>query len=269
MSHDHAICAYTTFGARTGYPLLLIHAFPLTGAMWFTQAQSLSLAGYFVIVPDLRGFGASPVSPLPVTMDQMAADILAIADECHIDRFAVAGLSMGGYVVFALLRLAHQRCSHLMLIDTRASADSESGLQGREELALLAIENGSKSVADRVTPRLLSEFTVQNNRATVETFYSMVAGNDPLGIANASRGMALRPDSTALLSSIAAPTLVCVGEIDTIATVDESRAMANAISGAKLTVLPNAGHLTAIESPGELLYAMASFMRNTGIQRER
>ncbi len=263
MADTLQFCAYTTFGDLADYPIFCLHAFPLKGSMLYSVAQQLSLEGYYVIVPDLRGFGASPISPEPVEMAQMADDILSIADECQLDRFAIAGLSMGGYVALALWKSAPARCSHLLLIDTRAGADTEKGRQSREDTAQIALVNGVDAVAQQMIPRLLSEFTVQHNPATVAAVRAMINGNTPYGIASASRGMALRPDSTPLLPEIDIPTLVCVGEQDIITNIEEAQHMAQAIPQAQLTVIPKAGHLTAIDAPATLTVAMASFMRNT------
>src|SRR6185437_8971200 len=124
---------YEETGAATGLPVILLHAFPLRGAMWQAQAQALAdEVGCRVIVPDLRGFGASdaPVGPYP--MDLQARDVLALADHLNLPTFVLGGLSMGGYIAFAVLRLAADRLRGLVLADTRAGADTDDGRAGRE-----------------------------------------------------------------------------------------------------------------------------------------
>src|SRR5262245_44078114 len=83
--------------------LVLIHGFPLSARMWEPQLE-LASEGWRVIAPHLRGFGGAPPSPVAMSMDEYAADIVDLLDQLHVDRPVIAGLSMGGYIAFALLR---------------------------------------------------------------------------------------------------------------------------------------------------------------------
>jgi 3-oxoadipate enol-lactonase len=206
--------AWDAYGPAEGLPVVLAHAFPLRGALWAVQAEALAReAGCHVIVPDLRGFGASDAPPGPYPMDLFAADLLALVDHLGIDRFVLGGISMGGYIAFALLRSAPQRLRGLILTDTKASADSDEGRAGRETMAQLAEREGAPAVAEVMLPRLLSATGVADADLAA-TVRKWIATNQPQGIAGATRGMALRPDSTALLGQIACPTLIISGDQD-------------------------------------------------------
>jgi pimeloyl-ACP methyl ester carboxylesterase len=227
-----------------GRPLLLIHAFPLSGAMWGRQIAALS-GSYRLIVPDLRGFGASPPVPGTSSLDQYADDLVGLLDQLGLDHVAVAGLSMGGYITFALLRRHPARVDALILADTRPQPDTEEGRRGREENARLAEQRGAGAIADQMLPKLLSSNAPEQLRAEVR---GIIEANDPAGIAAALRAMAARPDSTPQLATIAVPTLIVVGSEDGLTPPSDARAMHSAIAGSELVELPGAGHLANLEA---------------------
>src|SRR5262245_9393909 len=107
-----------------GEPLLLLHAFPLSGAMWQPQIDALA-SGNRLIVPDLPGFGATAIPDAPYTLDDLADSLAALLDGLGLEQVTLVGLSMGGYIALAMLRRHPQRIKALVLADTRAGADSE------------------------------------------------------------------------------------------------------------------------------------------------
>jgi pimeloyl-ACP methyl ester carboxylesterase len=228
-----------------GRPLLLIHAFPLSGAMWERQIAALSSA-YRLIVPDLRGFGASPAVPGTVSLDQYADDLAGLLDQLGLEHVAVGGLSMGGYLAFALLQRHRERVDALVLADTRPQPDTEDGRRGREENARLVEQQGAPAIADQMLPKLLSPNASEQLRGAVR---ELIDANDRAGIAAALRAMAARPDSTPLLATIAVPTLIVVGAEDGLTPPSDARAMHAAIAGSQLAELPGAGHLANLEAP--------------------
>ena len=252
---------YEEYGPAAGLPVILLHAFPVRGALWEDQAQALATEIVsHVIVPDLRGFGASDAPAGPYPMDLLARDVLALADHLNLPRFVLGGLSMGGYIAFAVLRLAGERLRGLILADTRAGADSDDGRAGRESVAQLAEREGAGAVADLMLPRLLSAAGLMNP-AIAGTVRGWITANQPTGIAGASRGMALRPDSTDLLGRIACPTLVICGDQDTTTPIYEARAMFDAIPDATLEIMTNAAHLSNLEAPEAFDMTLVHFAR--------
>jgi pimeloyl-ACP methyl ester carboxylesterase len=228
-----------------GPPLVLVHAFPLSSAMWRPQVEALAPT-FRVIAPDTRGFGGSALGDSPVTMETYADDLAALLDHLGLARAAVAGLSMGGYIAFALLRRHPGRIAALALANTRALADTEEGRRGREQSARAAEEQGPGAVADAMLPRLLSPGAPQHLRDQVRR---MIMSNSGQGIAAAQRAMAARPDSVGLLGQIGVPTLVVGAGQDPIIPLEETRAMQAAIPGSTLLELPEAGHLSNLEAP--------------------
>lgn len=246
--------AYRDEGA--GAPLLLVHAFPLNGAMWEPQIAALA-SRHRLIAPDLRGFGASRLGDLPASMERYADDLAELLDRLGLERVALGGLSMGGYIAFAFLRRHRQRVSTLILADTRAQPDTDEGRQGREKNARLAEEQGPGAIADQMLPKLLSSRAPDELRARVRR---IVEGNDRRGIAAALRAMAARPDSTALLASLDLPALVIVGAEDSLTPPADSRAMSAALPNSRLVEIPGAAHLTNLEAPDAFNDAVEEFL---------
>jgi 3-oxoadipate enol-lactonase len=248
-------------GPAEGLPLILLHAFPLRGAMWHPQTEALARdVAVRVIVPDLRGFGATDASPGPYPMEQMASDVLALADSLGIDRFVLGGLSMGGYIAFALARQASSRLRGIILADTRAGADTPEGKAGREVVAQQAEREGPAPIAEAMLPRLLSATGLANSDLA-EHVREMIISISGQGIAGAARGMALRPDSADVLALISCPALVIVGENDVLTPVHESESIFAGLPDATLQVIPEVGHLSNVEDPVAFNTAAGHFLR--------
>lgn len=235
--------------------VLLLHAFPLHSGMWSRQLAALEKR-HRVVAPDYRGLGKSDVPPEASTMELLAQDIRALLQHLRIERVAVAGLSMGGYLAFELYRQAPSVFRGLALCDTRAGADTEEGKANREKFARTAIEKGLSWVADEMIPKLLRP---DPDPAVVKEVRSLVLGGTPAGVAAAQRGMARRPDSTETLGKISCPTLVIVGAQDSLTPPADSEKMAKAVKGAKLVKVPNAGHLSNLENPDAFNKAFVEF----------
>ena len=245
----------------SGPALLLIHAFPLSGAMW--QPQVAALQGQFrLIVPDLRGFGGSAAPSGSSTMDQQADDLAALLDHLGVGHATLCGLSMGGYIAMAFMRRHAARARALILADTRAGADGEEARAMREVNARLAETHGPAAIADKMIPGLVAPGTGQDVRDALRT---MIVANTSQGIASALRGMALRPDSTVGLGAINIPTLVIIGDQDGLTPPVEASTISTAIVGSYVVVLPNAGHISSMESPAAFTAALRVFLDQNSI----
>jgi pimeloyl-ACP methyl ester carboxylesterase len=239
--------------------LVLLHAFPLNAHMWEPQL-ALASQGWRVIAPHFRGFDGSPPCLLPASMDDYANDVIDLLDALHVRRAVVAGLSMGGYLAFALWRLAPRYVSGLVLADTRPQADDAAGRQQRERMLGLVRDEGPAAVAREMVPRLLSDRAIREQPLVVERVRSWIMASSPSAIAAAIRVLMTRDDSTALLQSITAPTMVIVGEHDALTPPAISRTMQREIPGAELALIPEAGHLSSVEQPGCFNRVVASFL---------
>jgi 3-oxoadipate enol-lactonase len=242
--------------------VLLLHGFPLNPAMWNRQKAALETAGYQVVAPDLRidGEAGGGDLPEPVAMEHMADLAIAALDAAEAERCVAVGFSMGGYVAFSLLEKYPDRVAGLVLADTRAEADSEEGKAGRKKLAANVMENGAQAAVDAMLGKLLSPKTQQGKPALVQEVERLMQDAPPQAIASAALGMALRANRTPMLGSIRVPTLVIVGEDDVITPPDVARKMAAAIPNAKLSVIPEAGHLANMEQPEAVNEALLAWL---------
>jgi 3-oxoadipate enol-lactonase len=239
--------------------LLLLHAFPLNARMWDGQL-ALADDGWRVIAPQLRGFDDGANEPPATTVDDYAGDVIDLLDALHIKQVVVGGLSLGGYVAFALLRLAARYVQALILADTRPQADTPEGVAARVRMLQLVQEKGPSAIADEMIPKLLGETTRHTGSAVEDHVRSLVLANSTDAIAGAIRALMSRPDSTPLLASIHVPTLILVGEEDTVTPPVLSEQMHTAIAGSQLVRIPQAGHLSNLEQSDSFNAALAAFL---------
>jgi 3-oxoadipate enol-lactonase len=242
-----------------GIPVIFIHAFPLNQSMWDEQFDALK-RHCRVITIDLRGFGESDMPSGICSMDQMASDVRGLMYALDIDRAALAGLSMGGYVSLAFYRNYPETVRGLVLADTRASADTAEARERRFKSAEKAEREGPRAIADDMIPLLLGHSTVESQPHIVQRVRAMIEANSPEAIAAAQRGMAERRDSMSILAGIDFPTLILVGSEDTLTPVAEAEAMRNAIRGSRMEVIEGAGHLSNLEQPARFNSIVIEFL---------
>jgi pimeloyl-ACP methyl ester carboxylesterase len=250
--------------------------------MWRPQLDRVP-PGWRFLAPDLRGFGETsietdvgavnddsrdprdssdsldPRDPR-LAVDAYAGDLLGFLDALSIDRCVFAGLSLGGYIAFALFRLAPARIRGLVLADTRAEADTPDGRRGRQALLALLEDKGVSAVADDLLPKLLGTTTKRERPACEREARRLIESNNARAISAAIHALMSRPDSTPDLSRIECPTLVMVGDEDTITARPAAELMHGAIDGSELAVLPRAGHLSNLELPDEFSSTLAGFL---------
>jgi 3-oxoadipate enol-lactonase len=246
--------------AGSGWPVVLIHAFLLHADMWRPQLERVP-EGWRFIAPDMRGFGPDAVAqPDQTTLDCMAGDVSQLLDALGIDSAVIGGLSMGGYITFALFRRAPERFSSMILADTKAQKDTPEGLEARRQLIELARAEGARAVADSMLPKLLGPSAAKRRPNLAATVRTMIEGASVPGIVGAIEAMIGRPDSRPDLTQIACPTLVIVGDEDVLTPVSDAADMQNEIARSRLVILPEAGHLSNLEAPDGFALAMSDFL---------
>ena len=245
--------------AGAGWPVLLLHAFPVNAEMWRPQLERVP-EGWRYIAPDVRGFGPEAAPSGSFTLDDVAADLAAFLDHLKLDRAVIGGLSMGGYITMALLRRSPERFDGMILADTRAEADSPEGLEGRRQMIELVRAKGPGAVADQMLPKLLSASARERQPELVAFVRNMIESTSSETIAAALGAMMGRPDSTSSLSRVNCPTLILVGADDEVTPEPSARAMENRIERSRVVVLPGAGHLSSLESPDAFSRALSEFL---------
>jgi pimeloyl-ACP methyl ester carboxylesterase len=227
--------------------------------MWEPQLP-LAERGWRVIAPQFRGMDGGDADPPASSMDDYAGDTVDLLDALHIPEAVVCGVSMGGYVAFAIFRHAPRYIRGLILADTRPQADTPEGVEGRKRMLSLVREKGVSAVADEMLPKLLGERTRQQRPDIVSRVRSLALANSPDAIAGAIAALMTRPDSTPVLAEIHVPTLIVVGDGDTITPPALSEGMQRAIGGSELRVLEGVGHLASLEEPAAFNAALAPFL---------
>lgn len=237
--------------------LVLIHAFPLSAAMWEHERRRLRDIADPILAPSLPGFGGTAVPRGEPSLDDYADAVTAAMDAAKIGRAAVVGLSMGGYVAFALWRRHRARVERLFLADTRAEADTDEARDKRLRLAGLIREHGVEALL-KTPPQWL-----RKGSPHWDPLLRMVRGQPAEAVAQASIAMARRPDSRPTLPTIDVPTAVVVGEDDTITPLEMSTTMSEAIPEATLSIIPVAGHIANLEAPAAFEVALRAWLRRT------
>jgi pimeloyl-ACP methyl ester carboxylesterase len=238
-----------------GPPVVLLHPFPANHELWLPAAQPLTMR-YRVILPDLRGHGASEAGEGSATMEKHAADLVRVLDDAQVGRAAFAGVSIGGYVLFEFWRRYRGRVASLALIDTKAPSDNDQARANRLQSAADVLEEGVEPFIDSLVPKLLGETTRRTRPDLVEAARKQMLKMSPQDINVVQRGMAERPDSVPTLKTINVPTLVVVGDEDTATPSAEAEVIRQNIPNAQLHTIPRAGHYAVWEQPedaGKLL----------------
>jgi pimeloyl-ACP methyl ester carboxylesterase len=241
-------------------PVVLLHAFPLSRAMWAPQIAALQDC-YRLITPDLRGFSGSAGFTDTPSLDRMADDVAQLLDDLQVrERIVLGGLSMGGYTALAFARQHADRLRGLILADTKAEADDAEGKANRDRLIAFAGQHSAGDVLEQMLPKLLAPATMAQRPEVVASLRQIAARQTSAGIIGALQAMRERPDSGPSLAAIAVPTLVIVGEQDILTPPPLSESLAARIRGAKLVHIAGAGHLANLEKPDEFNAAVRAFL---------
>ncbi|SEH25551.1 alpha/beta fold hydrolase [Magnetospirillum fulvum] len=229
--------------------LILLPGLLCNFRLWTHQAAFLAPQAE-VVVPDLTQ---------DESLGAMAERVLALAPP----RFALGGLSMGGYLAMEIMRRAPERVERLALLCTNALADPPEQRQRRlDAIALASTPVGFDQVVAAQAAVLLSPASAADP-AIAGQFRAMAQAVGPEGFARQQRAIMARPDSRPGLGAIACPTLVLCGALDTLTPPELHRTLAEAISGARLEIVPESGHLAPIERPDPVSLALSSWLKMT------
>lgn len=235
----------TTPAPRT---VLLLHAYPLSAAMWDDQRAALEAGGFRVLAPNLPGFGGEEGAI--TTLEDAARDLLGTLPEG--EPLAVVGLSMGGYLAMELLRQAPERFARVVLADTSLRADDPEKTEDRREQADRVEEEGRDFI--------VAAAEKEHSPATFRRVRPMIESASREGIAGGLRAMAVRGEHRDTLRGLEVPILVLVGEADEITPAELAQEIADAGRG-ELRVIPGAAHLSNLDNPDAFNAALLDFLR--------
>ena len=242
--------------------LVLIHGFPLNTDMWQPQLL-MSDRGWRVVVPALRGFGPGPDArkdPPAASIDDYAGDVIDLLDTLHVKDAVICGLSMGGYIAFAMYRHAATYFRGMVLADTKPQPDSPEAVAGRKSMQQLVRDKGPEAVADALMSKLLCDATRTGKPDVVQNLRAQITGNSVEAIVGALQALMTRPDSSPMLPTLRIPVLIVVGDQDAITPPSLSEQMHHDISGSQLAVIAGAGHMSNMEQPAAFNDALGGFL---------
>ena len=242
----------------SAHVLLLIHAFPVGMRMW----EPVTIPkGWRAVAPALPGFdGADLAAPESTRIDDYARAILEFMDQLRLDSAVIGGLSMGGYVGFALWRLDRLRWRAFVLADTRAGSDSEQARAARDKMLQTLETRGTRGIADEMIPKLLGNTTRTRAPQRVDHVRRLIERQTNEGVRGAIVRLRDRPDSAPLLAEISVPVLLMVGEEDEVTPPAEADHMKAQLADAHIERIPEAGHLSCLENPAAFNAALGTFL---------
>lgn len=225
--------------------LVLIPGLLCSKALWGPQIEALGDIADVTVADHTRHD----------SMDAIARSILGAAPE----RFALAGLSMGGYISYHVLRAAPERVTRLALLDTGSRADAPERRQGRLALIALAEREGAIKAQEQLLPVLIHKARL-GDKTLVDTVLQMAADTGVKAFKRQQAAIMARPDNRPLLASIRCPTLVVVGREDALTPVSMAEEIAAGIEGSRLKIIPDCGHLSTLERPRAVNRAMRTWL---------
>ena len=243
--------AYSELGS--GLPLVLLHGFPLHREIWDDVKTTLASEAR-VILPDLRGHGASPLGGATSTMEEMAADVAALLDGLGIERAALAGHSMGGYVALAFARIFPLRVLALSLVASHPLADGAEQAAGRLANAERIEREGLAFMVKEMSAKLSA------NPILHQRIGSIIGENSSRGAAAAQRGMAARQDERQTLAALDVPGLIVCGDLDPFVSLQRSQQAYQQMKMGKLAIMNGTAHMPMMERPQETARALMAML---------
>lgn len=241
--------------------VLLVHGHPFDRSMWHQQMAALASAGWRVLAPDLRGYGASTIVPGETRMDVFAADLMALLDHRGIARAVVAGLSMGGQIAMECVRLYPERVSGLVLAATFPRAETDEGRQSRHAMAERLEREGMSGYADEILPKMLAPATITALPEVAAHVLSMMRSASPAGAAAGLRGRAARAPYQETLRQFGRPALIVAGTGDAFTTGADVDEMHELLAQSELVWMEGVGHMPNLEHAAAFNGALLRFLQ--------
>ncbi len=251
---------YQERGLPQGLPILFIHGFPFNNTMWSPQMMALPQE-YRAISFDVRGHGESDVGDGQYSIEFFVDDAIALLDHLDVRQAVFCGLSMGGYIALRAAERHPERVRALVLCDTRSEADPNEGKVKRASQIKAVKAHGTKTFAESFVKAVFAPETFSSNPKAVAGIQAIIEATSPLAVSGTLLALAARTDTTASLAGLKVPTLILVGEHDTLTPPSASEALHKNIKGSELHVIPHAAHMSNIENPDVFNEKLIAFLK--------
>ena len=230
-------------------PLVLVPGLGCTGRLFAPQLETFSALGQIHMIDHGQD----------VSMAAIAKRFLVTAPQ----RFALAGLSMGGYIAFEIIRQASERVARLALLDTNAIADTPERITLRRQLSQRASQGQLEAIAQELYPSYVHP--AREEDAILRSIYlDMMRDTGPHAFQRQLEAIATRPDSSSMLGDIKCPTLIVVGAEDKATPLAQAQMMSHGITASRLAIIPDCGHLSTLEKPKTLTKLLHHWWREAG-----
>jgi pimeloyl-ACP methyl ester carboxylesterase len=227
---DNLSISYTDDSKDNDLPIILIHGFPLDKSMWYQQRVALR-DKFRVITYDVRGYGRSGIGRDEFTIDLFATDLLHLMNALNLSKVVLCGLSMGGYIALKAMEKFGDRIAGLILCDTQCTADTVDSKKNRIKTIEMIHSGGLELYADQVLSALFYSETMDKKSKEIIEMRTIIEHNSPEVICDTLLALAEREETCNNLHKITIPTLILVGEEDSITPIEKSElsraAMAN------------------------------------------
>lgn len=242
--------------------IVLLHAFPFDHRMWLPVAEAISLDGHEIALPDIRGLGEAPDwdANEPARMVTLAHDVIRMLDALEIEKAVIGGCSLGGYISLEVLRLFPKRVQGLILVDTKATADTEEQRHARQERIREIKSTASlDAILGGIENRMLDEASL-DNAESMKLFHDMLKDVRIDGVCHLLEAMSTRESSLDLLETSTIPVLSIRGESDSVSTKEDHELIVQRAKTVTHRDIQNAGHLAPLEQPTEVSNAIREFL---------
>jgi 3-oxoadipate enol-lactonase len=252
---------HTEAGNGQSLPVLLVHGFPFSSEMWKSQTELLQKNGFRALSYDLRGHGKSDFGDGQYTIELFVDDLVSLLEHLKITKVVLCGFSMGGYVALRAMERNPERFSALVLCDTTSTSDSNEARLRRAAAIKTVKKDGVKMFAEGFLKAVFSKQSITSSHDAVGAARKMILSNSPTGICGALLAMAGRTDTTESLAKINVPTLILVGQHDTITPPAAAKSMHERIKNSKMHIIENAAHMSCMENPVQFNDYLIKFLK--------
>ncbi len=249
-------------GNRSGIPIIFIHGFPFNSTMWREQIKQLKKQ-YYCISYDVRGLGEAPSGDGQFTIEMFVDDLCALIDGLDLDRPIIAGFSMGGYIALRAMEREPERFRALILCDTRSEADDDAGRLKRAAAIKAIDKDGVEQFVSGFVPLAFSDGAPHRIPEIYNSYLEQAQKESPVGVKGCLLAMAARTDTTRSLEDINIPTLLLVGENDSITPPAMMQQMHEMIKDSEIVTVPGAGHMSPLENPECVTQSIDEFLRKS------
>lgn len=253
--------SYTDAGGKQLPVIIFIHGFPFNKSMWNLQVESLK-NDFRLITYDIRGHGSSDAGNEVFSIELFVIDLISLMDALKIKNAILCGLSMGGYIALNAIEKYKERFDALILCDTQCIADTFEAKEKRAKAIEEIRKSGLEKYADESIKNLFASESFTTRLNEIANVREMIVNTSEQSICSTLLALSVRKETCHMLSEIAVPVLIMVGNEDKITPPAAARFMQERIGGSLLKIIDHAGHLSNLENPAEFNVQLKMFVKS-------